>query len=65
MYVCHCKAVTDRTVDAVVASGARSVAEVTERCHAGGGCGGCHGRLEALIRASAPFAETVSATSAA
>ncbi len=65
MYVCHCMAVTDRTVDAVVASGARSVEEVTERCHAGGGCGGCHALLEALIQASAPFADSVTATSAA
>jgi bacterioferritin-associated ferredoxin len=65
VYVCHCKAVTDRTVDAVVASGARTVAEVTERCRAGGGCGGCHGLLEALIEASAPFADSVAATSAA
>jgi bacterioferritin-associated ferredoxin len=65
MYVCHCKAVTDRTVDAAIASGARSVAEVTERCRAGGGCGGCHGLLERLIQATAPFADSVSATSAA
>jgi bacterioferritin-associated ferredoxin len=65
MYVCHCKAITDRTIDAVVASGARSVAEVTARCHAGSGCGGCHRRLQALIDASAPFAEAAAATSAA
>jgi bacterioferritin-associated ferredoxin len=65
MFVCHCKAITDRTIDAVIASGARSVAEVTERCHAGGGCGGCHQRLQALIDASVPFTEVGVATSAA
>jgi bacterioferritin-associated ferredoxin len=49
--ICHCEAVSDRTVDAALASGARSVDEVTARCRAGGGCGGCHRALEALIEA--------------
>ena len=29
MYVCHCEAITDRTIDAAIASGVRTVAEVT------------------------------------
>lgn len=41
MYVCACKAVTDRTVRAAVVTGARSVEDVTRRCGAGGECGGC------------------------
>jgi bacterioferritin-associated ferredoxin len=65
MYVCHCTATTDRTIDAVIASGAQSVAEVTARCRAGGGCGGCHRRLQALIDASSAFAAAGVATSAA
>ncbi len=65
MYVCHCMAVTDRTIDAAISSGARSVDEVTERCHAGGGCGSCHSLLQALIDASAPLADSVAAVSAA
>jgi bacterioferritin-associated ferredoxin len=65
MYVCHCSATTDRTVDAAIASGARSVAEVTARCRAGGGCGGCHRRLQALIDASSALANAGVATSAA
>jgi bacterioferritin-associated ferredoxin len=52
MVVCHCKAISDRTIDAAIASGVRTVAEVTERCRAGGGCGGCHGALQALIDAA-------------
>ena len=52
MVVCHCKAVSDRTVNAAIASGARSVSEVTSRCTAGGGCGGCHTLLQSLIEAS-------------
>ncbi len=54
MYVCHCEAVTDRTVDAAVLSGARTVSDVIELCRAGGGCGGCHDTLQALIDACDP-----------
>jgi bacterioferritin-associated ferredoxin len=53
MYVCHCKVVNDQTVNAAIASGARSVSEVTARCTAGGGCGGCHDVLQAMIDAVA------------
>jgi bacterioferritin-associated ferredoxin len=52
MYVCHCEAITDRTIDAAIASGVRTVDEVTARCRAGGGCGGCHKALQALIDAA-------------
>lgn len=51
MVLCHCEAVSDRTVDAAVASGAHTVADITARCRAGGGCGGCHASLQALIDA--------------
>jgi bacterioferritin-associated ferredoxin len=53
MYVCHCEAVSDRSVVAAIASGARSIDDVTSRCHAGGGCGSCHELLHALIDAAA------------
>jgi bacterioferritin-associated ferredoxin len=52
VYVCHCNAVSDRTVDAAIASGASTVSEITARCTAGGGCGGCHDLLEALLDAT-------------
>jgi bacterioferritin-associated ferredoxin len=58
MYVCHCEAVTDRIVDSAVAAGARTVADVTAHCRAGGGCGGCHRMLQGMIDA-ALGAETV------
>jgi bacterioferritin-associated ferredoxin len=64
MVVCHCKAVSDRTVDAAIASGASSLSEITERCTAGGGCGGCHGLLEALLRATATEREPAAASAA-
>jgi bacterioferritin-associated ferredoxin len=64
MVVCHCKAVSDRTVDAAIASGATTVSEITDRCTAGGGCGGCHSLLEALLEATSPGRESVAASAA-
>jgi bacterioferritin-associated ferredoxin len=64
MVVCHCKAVSDRTVDAAIASGATSVPEITARCTAGGGCGGCHRLLEALLEATVMEREPASASAA-
>jgi bacterioferritin-associated ferredoxin len=49
MYVCSCRAVTDRTIDAVIASGATTIDEVSDRCGAGGKCGGCSPELERLL----------------
>jgi bacterioferritin-associated ferredoxin len=64
VYVCHCNAVTDRTVDAAIASGAATVPEITERCTAGGGCGGCHRLLETLLAATAVEREPAAASAA-
>jgi bacterioferritin-associated ferredoxin len=64
MVVCHCKAVSDRTVDAAIASGATTVSEITDRCTAGGGCGGCHSLLEALLEATSREREAVAASAA-
>jgi len=50
MYVCHCRAVTDWAVRSTIASGARSVADITARCPgAGRGCGGCRDRLQKYL----------------
>lgn len=49
MIVCHCRAVSDRVVRAVIRSGADSLEEVTEQCGAGAGCGGCHPVIEHLL----------------
>lgn len=64
MVLCHCKAVSDRTVDAAIASGARTVADVTARCRAGGGCGGCHRVLQDLIDATTVDAEAAHTSAA-
>lgn len=51
MIVCSCRAVTDRTVDASIASGAATVDGIAERCGAGGACGGCRPELERMLGA--------------
>ena len=49
MYVCVCRAVTDKQVERVIDGGAASVEEVTRACGAGGDCGGCRGRIGDMI----------------
>ena len=49
MYVCICRAVTDRDVKMAIDAGADSVAAVTKACCAGDDCGACHGAIEQMI----------------
>jgi bacterioferritin-associated ferredoxin len=49
MYVCICRAVTDRDVCRVIDGGAHTVADVTRACRAGGDCGACHAHIEDMI----------------
>jgi bacterioferritin-associated ferredoxin len=49
MYVCVCRAVTDRHVNQVIEGGARSVEAVTRACGAGGDCGACRGMIGDMI----------------
>ena len=49
MYVCHCRAVTDHTIDGEVERGASTIEEIAARCGAGSECGGCWPALEALL----------------
>ena len=55
MYVCICHAVSDTTLDAVIAAGARTENEVGEACYAGTGCGGCLERICDRLRAADPL----------
>jgi len=57
--ICSCEAVSDRTVDAAVASGAASVCSIADKCGAGARCGGCWPELERRLAASADRRETV------
>lgn len=49
MYVCLCRAVTDRQVRNAVRSGACSVADVMECTRAGTCCGSCHSTIEDIL----------------
>ena len=59
MYVCGCRAVTDREVHEAVQAGARSAAEVADRCGAGSRCGNCVDLVLAVVEASTPLSERV------
>ena len=49
MYVCVCRAVTDKQVKAAIEAGARTVGDVTKVCCAGDDCGACHHVIEGMI----------------
>lgn len=51
MYVCLCKAVSDREVKAAIADGAGTVDEVGEACGAGTGCGACRPMIHDMLEA--------------
>ena len=57
MFVCSCQAVTDRTIRAAIASGARTIDDVAERCGAGARCGGCWPVLAELLDEVRPAGE--------
>ena len=49
MIVCHCRALSDRTIRDVIQRGAHSPREVALACHAGRTCGGCIPIVRELI----------------
>lgn len=53
MYVCHCNVVSDKTIRAVIADGARDLDAVAIRCRAGDACGGCVPTIEDLLAEAA------------
>jgi bacterioferritin-associated ferredoxin len=54
VYVCHCRAVTDHTIEGEVERGASTIEELAARCGAGSECGGCWPALEALLDRQLP-----------
>jgi bacterioferritin-associated ferredoxin len=52
MVLCVCKCVTEREIDAVVRSGARTVDAVGEVCGAGTDCGMCREAIEERLEGS-------------
>jgi len=41
MWICLCKGVTDRQIRAAINAGASTPKEISDRCRAATGCGGC------------------------
>ena len=50
MIVCHCQAVTDRTIRSAVREGARCRRSVARACAAGRSCGGCTLAIDEILR---------------
>ena len=48
--ICTCFCVSERTVEETIREhGLTTVAEVTRRCYAGGGCGSCHSLIQEML----------------
>jgi bacterioferritin-associated ferredoxin len=54
MVLCICRAVTDRDLEGLVRSGARSLADVETACGAGGDCGACINALAERLKSKSP-----------
>lgn len=52
--LCRCTGATHGQVARAVEDGCGTVAEVGSACRAGTGCGGCRGKIEAMLRVSVP-----------
>ena len=52
MILCHCRAVSDRSVRKAIDTGACDLEAVAARCGAGTSCGGCHPALMSLLAAT-------------
>ena len=49
MLVCHCNAVSDRSIRRAVRDGAATVNDVAHACGAGARCGGCSDAVSRII----------------
>jgi bacterioferritin-associated ferredoxin len=49
VYVCQCKAVTDRTICALVFEGCHDADDIGRVCGAGTDCGGCLETIEEIV----------------
>ncbi len=57
MIICVCRAVCDRTLQALVDQGADTVEKVERACGAGGDCGTCRPEVERLIQVGTACAD--------
>lgn len=58
MIICHCKAVSDRSIRKAVRDGAMSLEDVGRACGAGSSCGACQDAVTALIHREAAHHST-------
>ncbi len=67
MWVCHCRAVTDRQITSAVEQGASNVVEIGRACGAGTRCGGCVDEVRRLCEQarSLPLCDSLLVGSAA
>lgn len=49
MYICICKAVTDKQIRRAAAKGVDNLYELRERLGVGSGCGGCADKAEDIL----------------
>lgn len=49
MVLCQCTGVTDATIESLIADGAVSVREITQRCGAGQHCACCRAEIAAML----------------
>jgi len=52
MYICHCRAVSDRTIRAEIELGAIDEDDIGDRCGAGTRCGSCLDEIRRLCHES-------------
>jgi bacterioferritin-associated ferredoxin len=52
MIVCLCRGVPEQTIQRVIASGARTVDDVSRVCGAGTDCGACYRALVEMVQES-------------
>ena len=64
MIICQCTGASERAIRRAVHRGALTVADVTDACSAGAGCGSCRSAVARIIRAERKSV-TVSASAGA
>ncbi len=52
MFVCLCKGVSDKKIQALIEAGASSVKDVMQSCQAGSDCGSCICQLRQMLEES-------------
>lgn len=58
MIVCSCKGITDRTIRDLIRNGTCSLRDISRRCDAGRGCGGCRPTIDRLVMTERQQRET-------